>query len=158
MVAPLLQHSIADIMRYALVSVGVGTFPVTAPQIPKSSDWGIYAEGEPSSPDNVVTLYETQGIDDGRDMITGEKFGAYGFQVRIRAVDHKTGILKANQIKTTMELKAGGIYDLGVTIDGINYTVHAVSKIGQILSIGKEVPKTKRSLFTINAVMNVTMV
>lgn len=143
------DHSPADVLRRLLIQLGLGTAPETRPL----ESWPIYASNEPSDPDNCITVYDTAGTDDGRSMIDGELFGHYGIQVRVRSLDHATGWLKADAIQTAL---AETVYDNAVTIGGSSYLVHSANKIGDVLALGKDVSDTKRSLFTLNAVLSLT--
>lgn len=136
-----LLHSPADIVRRVLIALGLGVDPPSTP-------WPIYCDSEPGAPDNCLTLYDTTGKSDGRAMKGGELFTHYGIQVRIRAVDHPTGYLKADAIRCDM---ARTIYDRGVTIAGTAYLLHCLARISEVLILGTETGVSKRHLFTINA-------
>ena len=45
------------------------------------------------------------------------------------------------------------IYLDHVTIDGTTYLVHALTRQGGILPLGKDSPSSHRSLFTLNAIV-----
>jgi len=114
----------------------------------------IYFSNEPSELDDVVTIYDSPtGQSDGRAMIDGELWEHWGIQARIRASEHKEGFLRAKRIR---KFWSEGVYQAVVTMtdpapDGSQYVVWAITKIGQILALGKQTPQTKRSIFTINA-------
>jgi hypothetical protein len=141
--SPLL-HSPADVLRRLFIAVGLGTNPTASPL----GTWPIYATGEPGSPDEVLTVYDTAGSSDGRSMVDGEMFQHYGFQLRIRAATAKRGYEKAESIRRQM---AEVIYNEVVTIDDAVYRIPCIVRIGDVLALGKETPQSKRSLFTINA-------
>lgn len=145
-----LTHSPAHILQTAMVSLGLGTLAPSSGYA--STSWPIYSSTEPDRPDAVITVKNTSGIQQGRSMIDGKLFQSYGVQVRIRHGDEPTGWVKADQIRATL---AESVYQLAVTIDSSNYLIHAIIGIGMVLPIGKEVPSTKRSLFTLNALMKV---
>lgn len=139
-----LKHSPADIIGGLLIFLEVGTGP-------EDNDlWPVFVAGEPARPDNCITVYDTQGQDDGRAMVDGELIDHNGFQIMIRAKDHRTGYLKADEIRTAL---AKLTYNVSVYLDSSVYLVYCVTKIGQILCLGKESPTSKRSLFTINAMV-----
>lgn len=140
-----MTHSPSDVLRKLLIDLGVGADPPATP-------WPIYVGGEPPSPDNAVTIYDTAGADGGRAMFAGTLLGWVGVQVRVRSSDHPTGWTKADAIQTTL---AESVYDERVTVGASTYLVHCLSKIGDVLAIGKESPTSKRSLFTFNALMSV---
>ena len=55
-----LAHLPEDIVRYLLIDLSVGTLPSDV------DDWPIYATQEPDKPDNVITVYGTEGNKHGR--------------------------------------------------------------------------------------------
>ena len=144
-----MTHSPADVVRWLLVGspLNLGADPTVLPL----GAWPLYESNEPSTPDNCVTLYDTDGKDDGRSMIDGQVLDHYGFQVRIRSVDKSTGRVKADAIRDAL---MGAIYQNGVVIGAANYWVHCIANIGRALFIGTDSPNTKRSLHTINAVVS----
>lgn len=143
-----LSHSPADIVRRLLILLGAGVSPSNG------AVWPIYASSEPGAPDDVVTVYDTAGVEDGRAMTDGELFRHFGFQVRVRSIDHPSGWSKASEVQ---DLLARSTYDLVVTMpDDTRYLVHCVSHIGEVIALGKEVPSSKRNLFTVNATVTLT--
>lgn len=143
-------RSPADIIRAVLIDRGLGTDPDLVP----IQAWPVYTGGEPNSPDNVITTFGTTGNDHGRDMVTGEVMGAYGFQVRVRASTYSQGRDKIETIWETLSETSGGVYYLTVNVSGDEYLVVSVVRFGDIIELGKEVPNSKRNLFTFNALIN----
>lgn len=139
--AQTLNHSPADIARRVLIREGVGVDPPSTP-------WPIYASAEPDTPDSVITLYDTEGVSHGRAMPTGELFTHYGIQVKVRAARHEDGWLKADEIRNTM---AEVVSLETVTIGSSTYTIQSFNRIGPVLSLGADVPPSRRVAFTINA-------
>lgn len=135
-------HSPADILRWVLVGLNLGTDPTVG------GAWPIYAAGEPDQPDDCITTYDTTGTDDGRSMIDGEVFRNPGVQVRIRSTDHSTGWVKADAIFAALGQSIRNYY---IVIGSTRYLVSCVTNIGNVIALGKETSSTKRSLFTINA-------
>jgi len=138
-----LAHSPADILRYSLIALGLGADPTAV-----SPTWPIYVGAEPNVPDNVITLYDTEGRSDGRMNPTGERAEHHGIQVRVRAINHTTGYAKARAIAVALD---ESIVLTTVTISGTTYLIHAVSRTSDVIPLGKDVSTSKRSLFTINA-------
>lgn len=146
-----LLHSPADIVEYLLVDKGIGIIPIGDNDI-----WPVYSSGEPTLPDNCITIKTTDGIQFGRSQQTGEIWSYYGFQVRVRSKKPGVGWAKTNQIQT---LLAQSIYRETVTIptqDGVaakSYLVHCIAGIGNVLYIGKEKETSKRNIHTLNALL-----
>lgn len=140
-----LEHSPADILGQLLVLMGVGTEPTD------DLSWPVYVANEPDLPDNCITVYDTAGRDDGRMQVSGERAEHHGVQVRIRSTTHPIGYLKAREVAVALD---EDVYQEGVTFDsGESYTVHSVSRTGDVLPLGKESPTSERRLFTVNAVI-----
>ena len=150
-----LVHSPAYIIQKLLVNFGLGTAPAVA------GVWPIYVSQEPDKPDSVITVYDTPGRQQGRLQTSGQWQELYGIQVRIRDAHHQDGYKKANAIATALD---ESIYQNTVTLEDnvgtttSTYTVHSVSRAGGINSLGKDVARTKRSLFTVNALVSLKQV
>lgn len=140
----LLHHSPADIIRYILVAGSNGTMPSAG------ESWPINVSSEPDQPDNCITLYDTEGIDGGRTMNDGERQVHEGIQVKVRGTDHVVGFAKASLLASALDSIRAKV----LTIDSTTYIVHCVIRTGGVLSLGKEVTASKRSLFTINATVS----
>jgi hypothetical protein len=138
-----LRHSPADIVRQVLIDVGLGTDPDLVPL----QAWPVYVGSEPTMPDDCITVYNTAGVVDGRSMPDGEILEHRGWQVRVRALDNPTGYQKMDDIRTYMSEVAVQVV---TTIASIRYLVFCFAKFGDILDLGKDVPTSKRSLFTLN--------
>ena len=84
-----LLHSPADVLRYALIDLGVGTLPTD------NGDWPIQVAAQSDTPDETLTIYDTLGIDDGRHMGDGERFEHHGIQIRVRGKASEHGLGKS---------------------------------------------------------------
>lgn len=135
-------HSPADIIRYLLVQLGLGTLPSS------NGAWPIYALDEPDSPDSCITVYDTTGVLDGHSLIDGEMGIHEGIQVRVRAPTKL--VARAKAITILNALAAVGL--TSVTIASNVYAVYAVTPSGPALDAGVE-QGTSRVLSTINAVV-----
>lgn len=138
-----LPHSPADVVAQLMVDVGLGT------NLEDGGVWPVYVGDMPTSPDNCMMVTDTAGRTQF-SQINGELMGPNGFQLMIRAKDHKTGWAKGDQAQTTF---ATDVYQRTVTIDNTQYFVHAIVGIGDILPVGKEAPTSKRRLFSLNALV-----
>ncbi len=139
-----LDHSPADIVRWLLISEGEGTEPIA------NSDWPINSSSEPESPDNCITTYDTSGILNGRIQKTGSMVEHYGFQIRVRGTNHRDVWRKINDLK---EIIDRGIRLTTINIESSIYLVHAITRSGGVLALGKESPTSQRLVFTLNAIV-----
>lgn len=142
-----LTHSPAEIIRNLLVNLGVGTLPSAG------GTWPISADQRLDTPDNVMTVNDTDARKDGRSMPTGEVFEHPGIQIEVRSGTRGAGFTKAKAVATLLDEE---VYNETVTISGKSYTITNVSRSGGVMSLGKETPTSKRYLFTINAVVTIT--
>lgn len=143
-----IYHSPADIIRYLLVSFSVGTLPTS-----QSPFWPISTGQELPDPDNAITTYDTVGNIDGEVNISHEIYEHYGFQVRVRCNSHTVGWRKTKGIR---ELLSKTVYNNTVTIGSSSYRVWCVTRLGSIMSLGKDVTNTSRLLFTLNGTVVLT--
>jgi len=146
-----LLHSTAEVVRQLLVDLGYAA----APAVPQVNAWPIYVGSEPDGagvPDNVLSVYDTQGGPAPRFAQTGELGGNDGFLVRIRASDYQTGWRKGDELQTALAehpdlVRTEG---RGVVIASSSYAVYGIVNIGAILRLGLE-RGGRRWLFTVNA-------
>ena len=138
-----LTHSPADVIRWLLIDLGLGTDPSV------SGSWPIHTSSEPDSPDNSISVYDTAGIKDGRIQRTGETREHSGIMLQIRGVTQPIAWAKANAANIILD---ESIDKSLITISSTDYIVYAVTRHSGPLSLGRE-PGTNRFLFTINAVV-----
>lgn len=146
----MLQDSAADVIRHLLIQMGHGVLPSTRVV---GTPWPISASKELPSPDETITVKNTQGSDDGRMMGNGRLVYHYGMQVRIRALDEQTGWVKAETLRAAL---AESVKRTVVAVGANSYKVHAVTHIGPVIPIGDETPQSKRKVFTINCTAAIT--
>jgi hypothetical protein len=138
-----LANSPSDVMRTALIQLSLGTNP------PANQAWPIYASGEPSSPDNCITVYDTAGKVGGRHNTDGTTLEHPGIQIRVRASNFRTGWTKANSVSIALD----SVFNLSVVVSGTTYEVASVTRTGNILHLGNEGAASKRQIFTSNVVI-----
>ena len=138
-----LAHSPADVIRWLLIDLGLGTDPS------EEDSWPIHTSSEPDSPDNSITVYDTAGIVDGRIQRTGETREHCGVMLQVRGTSQPIAWAKANAANVILD---ESIDKSNITIGSTDYIVYAVTRHSGPLSLGRE-PSTNRFLFTINAVV-----
>ncbi len=152
-------HSPAQIIQQVLIDLVVGTDPTpwedeeAAIALGAAAAWPVFSVGEPSRPDNVITLYDTSPQFDGSAMVSGETWFHYGFQVRVRAALHQTGFVKANNIHKALDENVLNRV-VTLTLPTTQYVVQSISGSAPLV-LGKETPSSKRDLFTINALATI---
>ena len=143
-----LTHSPGDVVRWLMVSLGLGADPTVTPY----GSWPVFQAVEPSGlnvPDNCLTVYDTAGRDGGREQVQGERSEHHGIQVRVRSATHNVGYTKARALAVAFDQT---VYQNNVTISSQRYLVHCLTRTSDVLYIGFEAPTSKRTIFTINAV------
>jgi len=138
-------HTPADVVRTLLINFGIGSDPAAVPL----GDWPAYKASEPNTPDDVITVYDDTDSDDGRSLRDGTLYGMNGIQFRVRSADDSTGYLKMREIQDTLSTVA---LDEGVVMTGANYLVHSFDRWGRIARHGKELPSSKRHVFTLTCI------
>lgn len=146
-----LSHSPATIVSQLLVDGGICGLP------PTSLIWPAYVTSLPDTPDDAVVVTDTESVQEGRVQFTGEIQEHYGVQIKIRSGKYSDGYAVCEEIKELLDLL---VYNESVFLSegptAATYTVHAITRTTGIVVIGKEVSGSKRSLFTINALVSVT--
>ncbi len=144
-----LTASPAEIVQQLMVDLSLGSN--------SDSNWLITINQQPSVPDDMITVYDTEGEHQGRTHADGETQEAFGLQIRVRSVDHKTGYAKARYIATQFDRLVHNnsvtvVQAIGTAYD--RFTVYAITRKSGVLYIGKE-PSTDRHLFTFNSVVTI---
>ncbi len=139
-----LDHSPANIVRHLLIQLSLGIEPVAG----STTSWQVFCTGEPSNPDEVITIYGTAAKSFGRLHINGETIEKHGIQVRVRSSSPTVGGDKARAIARALDVSVLRTY---VTVDDAQYLVHSITRTSDVLELGKD-PDSHRYLFTINAV------
>lgn len=151
--ATITEHSPADIVRWLMVRAGVGSDPTTNDNPVANANWPVWVSKEPTIPDNLIKVSDTQGVDGSRSMVDGDQIAWNGFQVMVRAVDYPTGWQKVSAVRTAF-LTDPNFQRTVVTVAGVRYAVQAIVKVGQVIPLGEEKPVSSRNLFTLNAMLS----
>lgn len=136
-----LTHTPAHVLQQVLVTENLGAAPA------QGASWPVTFAVEADAPDNVITVYDVGGTQNGRTNPDNERQERHGIQFRIRASVEEDGFRKANAIAIAMD---EDVYQYVVTIDTQTYLVHSFMRTSGPLSEGKETPISKRSLYTVN--------
>lgn len=147
-----LQHSPARVTQQLLIDLELGVAPSvpTPPNIVAHTDWSVFYDSMPNSPDKVIVVTDTQAnsfLNDG----FGERNIHHGIQVRVRAGTHDTGWDKANEIAYTLDRQRNA---RGVEVAGVNYCIAVVKVVGDVLRMGPEPNSTRRN-YSINLLVAV---
>lgn len=147
-----LKHEPAAIVKQLLVDKGfavdsavIQTYPV--------KDWTVWVNNEPEGPDNVITVYDTQASSSGRDMISGHELLHRGIQFRIRSADPRAGGAEAELLRVQITTQVNRVV---TTVESgqptqSQYRIAAFSGVSGVLTLGREMPQSRRNVFTINA-------
>lgn len=140
---PTLDHSPAEVIARLLVERGLGTDPDVY------GTWPIYDSSEPDLPDQLVTVLDIAGSDDGVDMTSGDHWEHYGVRVFIRARTFSVGYPKAQAIAAQLDGEDGD--DAVVDVGSKRYHVKSVHRITEVIPLGKETTVSRRDRFQMDA-------
>lgn len=152
-----LLHSPSEILVQLLIDMGLAGNPVDGNGAPVSPlpSWPVYDSSEPDGPDNCITVYDTTSRLSGRASPTGYVMEHFGAQIRIRGLNKPTAWEKARNIAVTLD-ESFGAYRRYVTIGSSIYLVQSVNRTGGVQRMGKETPTSKRFVYTINVMTQIT--
>lgn len=124
-----------------LVDCGVFTDPLD------QDVWPLYAGFMADTPDDCACFYDTQGVKDGRLMLTGANIFHYGLQLRVRAHSYPDGWEKIQEAAAALEATQHTF----VSYETQTYRVDNVSAETPPFFLGHEEEGTqRRNLFIIN--------
>lgn len=144
-----LAHFPSQIIIQALVDTG------DVEAVDNSSDWQAFSGLMPDNPtfntDNVVAVYDTTPITQGRDHTSGETLLHWGIQVLLRsaASNDAAGQTKIMDIATTFDET---ILNTTVTIDSNTYTLFAITRISGPFTLGGTSDASRRRKFSLNVI------
>jgi len=142
----ILYHSAARIVQQLLIDLGLATDYDGA-----DSAWPSFLGVEPPTPNNVLTLFDTEGRIQGRLMNDGEVQDKPGVQIRIRNESVVDGYVKGRAILNGLDT---GVERTSVIVDEDQYTVQSLTRTTDVLSLGLERGTGRRWLHTINYVVS----
>lgn len=123
------MSSPAKLVIQYLVDVGAAGDATPMPDGSVLGDWPAYNAISPDGhdnanvPDNMVTIYDTEGKSDGRDMAPGgEQVEHPGLSIFVRSLDYDEGYIQAKKLKTAL----ARIARTQVTYKGYTYSIQAV--------------------------------
>lgn len=142
------RYSPSDIVVEMLIQAGQLSRQSATGQT--SGSWPGFAGGEPDSPDNTVTIYDTTGSWNIREFVGSKNIGPSGLQIRVRANTHRVAWNKAQELYEYLEQVYNRGVSIGTSPDSDYAVIGSFCQFGDILSIGKESPQSKRSIVTLN--------
>ena len=140
-----LDHSPADIIAQLLVDLSLGSNPEGT----AGDTWPVFYADMPDSPDDLISVYEQDGIIEGFSQIDGEPMEHLGIQVLVRASRPKAGSDKARDVSYNLDQV---VLRNTVTLDSNTYEVHNFTKTSGPTMIGKE-EGNSRVLFSLNGLI-----
>lgn len=118
------------------------------------TDWPTFVSNMPDTPDNCIVILDTAGILFGRYGVDNSYSKREGFQILVRSVDYPTGRSKIEEIVSYLIETISTPFNYE-TEGSRNYRINSIQQAGTILHLGKEVPTSKRSLFSCNFTVSV---
>ena len=153
-----LPHSPQRIIQQLLVDLG-GL--VTDPSA--DGTWPCYVGSMPDVPDECVSIRDTEGRVEGREMVEGYVFEKHGIQTRIRSRGPVDGYPKAAALFNRMSQNAAGTAPLTnttvVVVDEVgtastSYNVISIKHTGPVVRLGPG-DNSHRHIWVFNSLVSV---
>jgi hypothetical protein len=145
------NHDVGRIIQQMIIDLG-GL--VTDPSA--NGSWPCYVGLMPDSPDNCVSVRDTEGRLQGREHVTGYLFEKHGIQIRIRSDGPVDGYVKAaaifNALNPVTNREVTVMDEVGTA--STSYRVQSVQHTSPVLRLGPE-QGTRRYLWTVNDIVSV---
>lgn len=142
---------VADILRNLLLDLGLGSEVM-------ANDWSIAIGEIPEDPDNVMCIYDTSGVSDGRIMANGQRVEHPGVQIRVRSLDYWAGRNKAEEVALALDAVLRRDVSLDEESVSATYSVQNITRTGTVNALGAEESDRRRFHFTINAILTLRKV
>jgi hypothetical protein len=146
--ADLLDHTTAHVIAVLLKDLGLGVLRGTAGM------WPISVNSEESSPDEVITVFDTEARPDGRSQ-HGQVLTHQAVQIRIRGRDQRTAYVKAKAIAKKLD---ENVYHDTVAITPNSYCIQSFSRAAGIAYLGKESDTSQRRIFVLNGYVTIRQI
>ena len=134
----MIEHGPSQVLSVYLIATGVVN-------LPSNPVWPCFYGQMPALPNQVVSIHDTDGILDGREMRGGKTVMHPGWQIRIRSQTENAAQIKGQQICIELD----EILRTTVVIGAKTYKIQATRRMSPIIPIGQE-EGGARLLFTIN--------
>lgn len=142
-----LLHSPASIFQELLILLDLAERPLETSAT--DPDWTAYASDLPDTPEKVIVVYDTTAKGFGRDMSgNGYRTEHYGLQLLIRASTHPTSFQRVQQLAIALDEVVLNNVVAMTNPTAVYYVKDAVRS--PVNNLGKDKPKSKRNLWTIN--------
>lgn len=144
------NHPPAFVIMQYLIDQGLGTARSAG------GSWPIHYGDEPDTPDNCITVYDSEGRTQGRAMTSGEVQELNGIQVRVRCAPTQIveGYKKCHNIVRNFDSSVNRTY---VPIGSDTYLIQAISRTSDVISLGTESPSSRRRIYTATALVSMTL-
>lgn len=142
-----LTHSPSQILQKLLVDLSLGTLASDG------GSWPITAGQEPDTPTgrgSTIFVRETEGILQGRSMLSGYVFEKHGLNIGVRDTRYGDGRTKAQAIAIALD----SVTLQAVVVSSSVYAVSGFHRSGSVLHAGKE-GGSARHRFSINGYLTV---
>lgn len=120
-----------------------------------SASWPSTIAQVPTSPDNFVTLTDTFGILDGRNLSNGQAYNHPGIQVRVRSQSFDSAYMKGLEIQTSLSQNIGGQL---ISLDVSRIAKIEGMKLTMPLSYMGEETQNRRHVVVFNMVVTIRSV
>ena len=151
-----LNHSPAKIILELMITAALGTrfsgndaWPIYYNYMPDTNSEGV----DTNVNQNCLAVYDTTGQVYSRNSIDGRFNEDHGVMVKVRCKDETTGWSKSQAIKDYIDRQ---VIRTQVTISSSTYTVHCLTRTGDIMRVGPR-PETRSRELTLNYLATITI-
>lgn len=149
-----MNHSPAQVLAQLLIDGSIG---VAVPDVQTTKpDWAIYTNYLPDSEhesDQILCIFDTAGLIDGRDQRSKQSIDHPGWQVRVRSLGFQVGWAKISAVSQFLD----SVARQSVTVDSSVYTVQGVHRTSPIIPLSpSENDRKRRDAFTLNGMCTIS--
>lgn len=142
-----MNHPLSQIIQRYLITRSLGTAPED------QGSWPVFFSNRSKSPNDCITIYDTEGITSGRKMKGGEVQEHLGIQVMVRSEDLAEGYRKCHAIILDFDQQVSRTL---VPMGSDTYRIQSISRTSAVISAGRE-KGTGCRLHSANAVVSLRL-
>lgn len=136
----MIEDTAATVVAQYLIATGVVSKPGN------NQAWPCYVNRQPTTPNDLVTVYDTAGKMDGRMMRSGKVSEFPGILVRLRAVSYDSGELMGMRIIQKLDAALAAVV---IVTGGKQYKLDSIQRTTNLIPLGPE-EGGSREIFTTN--------
>jgi hypothetical protein len=132
-----MSYSPGDVLGQYLIGLSLGSLPSDR------LDWPLYTSSIPIDGDQLIGIYDTTGLMDGRNLATGERYTHPGFQLLARSPDYLLVYSKILSIALALDAIVRQVITMP---DTSQYRIESITRLNDPIKLEEEKERRREVL------------